>query len=403
MSLVDLEIEKLVYGGEGLARHAGRAGFIPYTLPGERLTAEIVAERGKTFRARPVAWQQQSELRTVAPCPVFGDCGGCQYQHIPYEQQLEFKEAILRETLARLGSVEWDGPIQRIAGEPWRYRNRTQLRVHKRGRHAEVGFLAAGSHRFVAAPDCPINSPKLNEIHVALREMARERRFPAFLHEVEFFTNETDVQMNVVGTEQPLAKSFFGWAAERLPGLLPGEYIDYPSGDDVFRVGSRSFFQVNRYLTAALADAATAGASGGRALDLYAGVGLFSLPLARQFDETIGVDSSGAACRSLQFNAERAGVPVRVVHLNVDRFLADSREPVDFVLADPPRAGLGKAVTEELLRLAAPEVRIVSCDPATLARDLRRLLDGGYQLASLTLVDLFPQTFHLETVVGLRR
>jgi 23S rRNA (uracil1939-C5)-methyltransferase len=211
------------------------------------------------------------------------------------------------------------------------------------------------------------------------------------------------VQLNVVSSERPLAKEFFEWAAEHIEGLLPGAHIDYPCKDDVFRVGSRSFFQVNRFLTDRLAAAAIEGATGENALDLYCGVGLVTLPLARTFENVAGVDSSAAAMRSMQFNAERAGLNVKAVHLNVDQFLAGFKEQVDLIVADPPRAGLGEDVVRELLRIAAPQLHIVSCDPSTLARDLNTLLEGGYQIDSMTLIDLFPQTYHLETVVRLKR
>ena len=231
--------------------------------------------------------------------------------------------------------------------------------------------------------------------------MAQERRFPNFLHEVEFFTNESDVQMNVRNADLPLSKSFFDWCVREIDGLLPGEYLDYPSGPDLFRVGSRSFFQVNRFLTDGLARAALSGVVGDTALDLYAGVGLLTLPLARNFNQTLGVDSSGAAVRSLSFNADRAEVDVTAVHLNVDEFLRGYTDEVDFVVADPPRAGLGPAVVNELLRLKPERLHLVSCDPSTLARDLKALTADGYRIESMTLVDLFPETYHLETVVRL--
>lgn len=403
MSQIDIEIEKLVYGGDGLARVDGRTVLAPFTLPGEKLTADVVREKGRLVRARPSAFIEQSPERVEPKCPVFGKCGGCNYQHIAYERQLNYKVAILRESLVRIGKIEWDGEIECIASEPWGYRNRTQFRVSKNGPRASVGFLEAGSHTLVPTDSCPINSPKLNQVQAALERMAGERRFPNFLREIEFFTNESEVQLNVVSSERPLAKDFFEWAAEHIEGLLPGAHIDYPCKDDVFRVGSRSFFQVNRFLTDRLAAAAVEGASGESALDLYCGVGLVTLPLARQFENVAGVDSSAAAMRSLQFNAERADLNVRAVHLNVDQFLAGFKDQVDLIVADPPRVGLGEDVVRELLRIAAPQLHIVSCDPSTLARDLKTLLGGGYQIDSLTMIDLFPQTYHLETIARLKR
>ena len=188
----------------------------------------------------------------------------------------------------------------------------------------------------------------------------------------------------------------------KIPGLATSESIDYPSGGDIFQVGSRSFFQVNRFLTGRLAEAALQGAAGSRALDLYAGVGLMTLPLARKFEQVLAVDSSPRAVRGLQFNAERAALEVKVVNLNVEEYLPSCEEAVDFVVADPPRAGLGPRVVAELLRLRAPHVALVSCDPATLARDLAALTSGGYEIAKITFVDMFPQTFHIESVVELR-
>jgi len=401
---VEIEIEKLVYGGQGLGRVDGRAVLVPFVLPGERVEIEAVRETPGLVHARPLSWPLQAEIRVAPPCPVFGRCGGCDYQHIPYSQQLEYKREILLETLSRIGKIKWDGPVGVIAGEPWGYRNRTQLQVLKRGRTAQLGFLEAGSHRFVAAENCPVNSPLLNRVHETLVAMAADRRFPNFLQEIEIFSNEKEVQINARQTERPLAKSFFNWCAERIEGFA--NWIDYASGDDVFRVGPRSFFQVNRFLVDSLAKCALGEASGEICLDLYAGVGLFTLPLARRFQRVVAVDASRQAVRDLQFNAERAGfetasVDLDIVNLDVPEFLADFQETPDFVVADPPRAGLGTKVTAELLRLKSPRLQLVSCDPATLARDLAALTAGGYRIDSVTLVDLFPQTFHMETVVAL--
>ena len=396
---MEVEIEKLVYGGQGLGRLDGRAVLVPYVVPGDRVEIEPVRETPGLLHAKAVAWPVTSGTRIDPSCPVFGRCGGCHYQHIPYASQLEYKRAILLETLQRVGKLTWPGNVEIVSGEPWGYRNRTQLRVAKRGRQAKTGFLAGGSHQLVAAGTCPINSPALNRAHGALLEMAQEGRFPAFLREIEFFTNENEIQVNALRGDRPLAKPFFTWCAERLEGFV--DWIDYPAGGDLFRVGGRSFFQVNRFLVDRLAQQAAGNASGGLALDLYGGVGLFTLPLARRFSRVIAADASRQAVRDLQFNAERAALDVEIVNLDVAAFLAGLQETPDFVVADPPRAGLGPDVVRELLRLKPRQLNLVSCDPATLARDLAALHAGGYQIAAMTLIDLFPQTFHLETVVAL--
>jgi 23S rRNA (uracil1939-C5)-methyltransferase len=256
-----------------------------------------------------------------------------------------------------------------------------------------------GSHELCPISHCPISSPRLNQAITAIVSAVRDRRWPDFLHRVECFTNEREVQFNVVGSEKPLARHFFDWMAERIPGYAAGA-IEYSALGHAYRVGPRSFFQVNRYLSDSLVTAALEGAEGRGGWDLYAGVGLFSIPLRRKLEFVTAVENSAAAVADLRVNAERAGLDIPAVRQSVDEFLRGRDEAPDFVLADPPREGLGKPVMKELTRLRPRRLHIVACDPATLARDLRYLLESGYRLERLTLVDLFPQTFHLETIAA---
>jgi 23S rRNA (uracil1939-C5)-methyltransferase len=234
----------------------------------------------------------------------------------------------------------------------------------------------------------------VNQFLAALRERVRDPRWPRFVRSVEVFSNERDIQVNVVDAAKPVARRFYEWMGSTAA-------LDYETGVGVFRVSPKSFFQVNRFLIDALAAEATAGRGGRLAMDLYAGAGLFALPLARQFAKVVAVEAGRAAVEDLCFNAGRAGAAIDVVDSRVEDFLASFEGAPDFVLADPPRAGLGPAVVSQLQRLAPPQLTIVSCDPATLARDLAQLT--RYRLASLTLIDLFPQTFHLETIACLDR
>ena len=413
-----VEIEKLVYGGEGLARVDGRVVFVPFVMPGEKVAlVEPIPPGGKPARAQVREWIKPDEERVEPACPIFARCGGCHYQQIPYQRQLDYKVEILRETLARLGQIEWAGAIETASAEPWGYRNRTRLHIGRRNENREdgekgrrggrvVGFFEAGSHRLVEGEACPINSPALNRAHEALASMVAERRFPRFIREVEFFTNESEVLMEVPDPGKALPAAFWDLCADRIPGLAPEPAIDYPVGRHTYQVAAGSFFQVNRFLMERLTDLvmgeALAGQTvEGKALDLYAGVGIFSVPLAERFEHVKAVDSSTRAVRCLQENARRAGVDVRTVHLAVEKYLRSVEEQFDFVVADPARAGLGAAVTEQLVRLRPRRLALVSCDPATLARDLRALVGGGFVIEKMTLVDLFPQTYHLETVVEL--
>ncbi len=394
VSNFDVTVEKLVYGGDGLGRADGLVVLAPFVLPGERVRVEAREEKPGLVRARTVEVVEPAAERVPAPCPYFGRCGGCHYQHAPYEYQLAAKRAILAEVLRRIGKIEPPEEIAAVAGDPWGYRNRAQLHVE----NGRIGYREARSHRLCAIDRCPISSPRLNEVIGILVGLLRDARWPRFLRSLEIFTDERSVQLNVLEAERPVARRFFDWCAETILGLVPGG-LDY---EDRFRVSRNSFFQVNRFLLNRLVETAADEANGGAALDLYAGVGLFTLALASRFGEVTAVEAGSAAARDLEFNAGRAGFAnVRVARSTAEDFLRTIERTPDFVLADPPRAGLGKAVVACLGELKPARIAIVACDPATLARDLVGLLAAGYRIERLTMVDLFPQTFHLETVARL--
>lgn len=389
-------MEKLVYGGDGLARLDGRVVFTPFVLPGERVQVKAEREKPGLVHASTVKILEPAASRVPAPCPVFGRCGGCHYQHASYADQLATKRAILEEELRRLGKITPPAEIAVIAGEPWGYRNRIQLRVEK----GRLGYLEMRSHKLCAITQCPIASPKLNQTIEILNRMIRDPKWPRMIQSLEIFTDETGVQLNLLETDRPVAKRFFDWCAENIPGLVEGA-LDY---NGQFRVSRGSFFQVNRFLLNQLIDAAVDGAEGESAFDLYAGVGLFAPALASRFRTVTAVESGTGAVRDLQFNAERAGLDnVRAEARMVEEFLQEQEHPADFVLLDPPRAGLGKTVVRRLVELQPRQLALVACDPATLARDLAALLAGGYRIVRMTMVDLFAQSYHLEAIVLLER
>ena len=368
-----LTIEKLVYGGEGLSRLEGRVVLTPFVLPGEVVRVEIERAKNDLWRGRLIEVLQPSPARIAPGCPYFGRCGGCQYQHMDYSTQLEQKREILREVLQRVGKIEFAGDIGVVSGEPWRYRNRVQLHLQD----SHVGYFGQHSHDLVTIDHCPIASPKLNQTigNISVHATAA----------LELFTNETEVQVNVVDRVPKHALT-------ALSALGVTTSIEYAG----FRVSRNSFFQVNRFLIARLVECAIGHVTGKWAVDLYAGVGLFSRRLAERFQKVTAVESGGSAFRDLEAN-----FPEGAVKANVEEYLAAVEQTPDFILADPPRAGLGKQVVGELSRIRAPRLTIVSCDPATLARDMRALIAENYRIEKITLIDLFPQTFHLETVVEL--
>ncbi len=393
---IELRIEKLVYGGDGLARDNGRVVFVPMVLPGERVMAQVARQSKDLLRARAVEILESAPERIAAECPHFGRCGGCQHQHAGYGDQLRWKRDILAEVLKRVGKID-AGEIEVVAGPAWGYRNRVQVQVER----GSVGYYEAGSHRCVAIERCPVASPVLERAVVALGRMSRERWFPQFIRTLEVFTDEERFQVNVRETAGPRpARRFFERLAETMPGADRGA-IEYPAAGERFRVSPRSFFQVNRFLIDRLVEIALDGAEGESALDLHAGAGLFTLPLARRFGAVSAVENNSSAHADVVFNARRAGLDVRAEHRTAEAALEGLSRAPDFVLADPPRAGLGKGVVEQLVRLRPPRVTIVSCEPPTLARDLAPLAAAGYRLERLTMIDLFPQTAHIEAVARL--
>ncbi len=390
----EVTVEKLVYGGDGLARADGRVVLTPFVLPGEQVRVQAYSEKPGLVRARPVQVLTAAPQRVKPECGYFARCGGCHYQHASYAAQLDAKRAILAEELWRQAKIKWDRPVAAVAGEPWGYRNRAQFHTEA----GKLGYREARSRKLCAIEACPISSPKINQLIPVLAKMLRDSRWPKFVRSVELFTDEQTVQLNVTETDQPVARRFFDWCASAIPGLVPGA-LDYCGQ---FRVSGNSFFQVNRFLMDALVETALDGAQGDSALDLYAGVGLFSLPMARKFGAVTAVESGAGAAYDLRWNAERAGLKnIRAEQQTAEQYLESLDAAPDFVLLDPPRAGLGPRMVMQLNRLRPRQVSIVACDPVTLARDLAGLTAAGYRLDGVTLVDLFPQTFHLETVVRL--
>jgi 23S rRNA (uracil1939-C5)-methyltransferase len=432
-----LSIEKLVYGGDGLAHADGNTVFVPYVIPGEQVRANVKARKKK------LAWTQAPEVVSASPqrikplCPHFHTCGGCHYQHIDATEQLRQKKEILRETLSRLGGITWDGPIQEHVAAPYGYRNRAQWAVREAKPRA-LGYFLPESSVIVPIDECPVLSPQLAKTFAQLQNMARSGVLPEKIQEIEAFADSKDetIALNVAFerfSKQPadLAATLRG-ALPQLESLLildesknrfeltgPG-YLFHEAGSFRFRVSHLSFFQVNRFLIEDLLRTMTVGAKGDLALDLYAGVGFFTLPLARQFQKVLSVDSNLAATRDLYANAEAAGVTIHSHNEQAEEFLTKTQERPDFISLDPPRAGLGPSAAVKMAQLGAPEIAYLSCDPSTLARDLAVLTgsakkhggasDGSgdsptnrYEVSQVHLFDLFPQTFHIETLVRLRR
>ncbi|MDP9338971.1 MAG: RsmD family RNA methyltransferase [Acidobacteriota bacterium] len=437
-----LSIEKLVYGGDGLTHADGNTVFVPFVLPGESVRAETRSKKKKLIWAKLLEVTSPAAERIAAECPHFQICGGCHYQHIPAAEQARHKIEILRETLSRLSGIQYAGEIVAHTAEPYAYRNRAQWAVRS-GMPRALGYFLPESSVILPIDVCPILSPRLEETFSVLQEMARGGRLPVGILEIEAFTDSSDdkIALNVAFDKFPASPgelaSVFQVALPRLESLLlldqkknkfeltgPGFLMHEVNGFK-YQVSHLSFFQVNRFLTQQLLTIITTGAKGKLALDMYAGVGFFTLPLARAFERVVSVDANLAATRDLFANAKSAGVEVISHNDHAEEFLKKTQETPDFVVLDPPRSGLGAEAATALARLGAPEIVYLSCDPATLARDLAVLTGSGkkstaptpaaeeiavsnsganrYEIVEMHMFDLFPQTFHIETLVRLRR
>jgi 23S rRNA (uracil1939-C5)-methyltransferase len=421
-----------VYGGDGLGHADGNTVFTPYVLPAEEVRAEVTSRKKKLVWTKPLEILQANVARVKPVCPHFGTCGGCHYQHASYDAQVKFKVEILRETLSRMGGVNWSGDIKTHTAEPLHYRNRAQWAVSNANPRA-LGYYLPESNAIVPIDRCDVLSPALADTFARLQEITRSASLPAEVLEIEAFVDSSDakIALNVAFKEfknpVPELTKLFHDTVPALQSLLlldqkknrfelsgPGYLIQEAAGYQ-FRVSHLSFFQVNRFLVEDLLRTVISGAKGDLALDLYAGVGFFTLPLTKTFQRVVSVDANLSATRNLRENAETADTSIVSQHVQTEEFLKTATEAPDFVVLDPPRAGLGQTSAQKLAELGPKEIVYLSCEPSTLARDLAILMQTSrkpadstpgkhrYELTSMDFFDLFPQTYHIEALVRLRR
>jgi 23S rRNA (uracil1939-C5)-methyltransferase len=433
-----LQIEKMMYGGAGVARliaGEGPAGdlLVPFTLTGEVVEAHLRGEKNTFEEASLLKVLNASGDRIQPGCKHFSECGGCHYQHAKYPAQVSIKTTILQKLLEHIGPGTLP-KIQPHTAEQWGYRNRTRMRVEDIEGILKAGYNRRGSNQFLPIQECPISAPLLLRAAESLLSAATDNnsatgRWTRNISEVEFFTtaDEKKLQMTLfIRKNQSGLAKLCDQMKEHIPELVgAGSFLVSPKGPqrqvqkprpleswgttglsyhaagEDYWVSRGGFFQVNRYLVDELVKIVIEERRGQLAWDLYAGVGLFSRQLAKRFQQVVAVEAAGNDLT----NSFR-GLGKRAVEATTVEFLRSAvvqRERPELIVMDPPRAGVGAEVCSLLARISAPEIVYVSCDPVTLASDLKILLEVGYNIAALHMVDLFPQTFHLETVVVLRR
>ncbi len=378
---IEVEIEKLVAGGDGLGRYKGVAIFVARSAPGDRLRVRIVERQPQYARAEILEVLQPGADRRPPPCAHFADCGGCSLQHLEDQAQVEWKVRAAREALDRLSGLEIDVPERVVRGDAWHYRLRAQLQMDGDPGAARVGYFGRRSHDLVPIRECPVLAEPLEAFVTELPKLLQER-----------VPRRLDVTL---GGEGELS------CGPALPGLPTGG-VTRRVGDLAYEYDARTFFQAHRGLLEELTEAVIGTERGEWAFDLYAGVGLFSLPLAKLYSQVTAVESDRIAVRYLRKNARRAHLTnVEVVDSAVETWIDRMPKHADRVIVDPPRPGLALHVRGALRRLRPSRITYISCHPAALARDLGSL-DPDFALEGLVYLDLFPQTGHLEIVAQLR-
>ena len=407
MQTLDITLTGMAYGGDAFGRDAdGRMIFVPFAIPGEHIQIKVVETHKRWARARLVKVLKASPERVAPRCRHFTDCGGCHYQHMPYQIQLKSKAEIVRSQLERLGGFE-DPPVETIIASqsPWNTRNHLKFSLTPDGR---LGFNAPGSNRVVPIDECHLPEPNLASLwprldletiqglkRITLRTGIEGERM-LILH------GDDDPDVNVT-TDLPASVV---WLSPRGMTVLAGEgFLTIDVLDRAFKVSANSFFQVHTALAGEVVQhvlEALRFQPGETILDLYAGVGLFSAFLAQKGVRVVAVEESPVACADFENNLAEFD-HVELYEAPVEVALPAIHTHPSAVIVDPPRVGLSLEAIKQLIILSSPLLVYVSCDPATLARDGQRLVKAGYQLERCTPIDMFPQTYHIETLSIWRR
>ncbi len=421
MPKVQALIESVAFKGYGVARIDGKVVFVPYTATGDKVWVEILEERKTYSIGRLDRMIAPSPWRVNPPCPYFGTCGGCQWQHIDYRLHGELKKTILIETLERIGRIrDLPQPDVILSPKPYEYRARVQLKV--RGR--KLGYFRERSHEIVDIDHCPISDPFVNQMIQQLRgeilafskmeeievNVSREEERAVLILHPRSRNRDSEDRVREFFQNHPILKGIAIAAKKRLDRLgdpsLNFTVSLLRSGEERtirFRASALSFFQVNPEQNRRLIEAVLEFSEAGKnetLLDLYAGIGNFTLPLAVEASTVTGVEENKMAMEDARFNAERNRIRnCEFVHGKVEEVLKNLSKKPDHVVLDPPRTGC-RMILDRVVELKPKGIVYVSCEPTTFARDIHLFAERGYSLRRLALIDMFPQTYHME-VIGL--
>ena len=404
---IQITLDKETYGGNAMGRLPdNRAVFVPFALAGERASIRLVEEKRGYARGELLEVLQPARERIPAHCPHFGTCGGCHYQNLPYDAQLGVKTDILRDQLVRIGQIA-DPAIQPMQGcsSPWNYRNHVQFHLTRDGK---LGNLAIHSRQVLPIRECHLPEDPLNALWHNL-----EFEEGSGVERIDLRLGAEGEMLMVLESSLPEPPGLELEAGISVVHLFEGESLVlagdghqfmelHPEGvirARRFMVSATSFFQVNTDMAGRMVGHVLANLPDKveTLLELYCGVGLFSAFLAPRVGRLIGIEASPSACADFVENLDEFD-NVELYEAPVAQVLPGLKLKADVILADPPRAGLEPSVLQAILGMQPKTLIYISCDPATLARDARHLLPGGYHLQQVTPFDMFPQTFHIESV-----
>jgi 23S rRNA (uracil1939-C5)-methyltransferase len=405
---IQLTLTTQTYGGEAIGRYDGKAVFVPFALPGEIVRARIIEEHKNFARAELLEVVKASPQRIIPKCPHFTACGGCHYQHLAYTGQLAAKTELLRDQLSRIGKIA-NPPVREIVPSPdeWNYRNHIQFHLDE---NARLAFVAAQTDS-PARRETPLSLLPINECH--LPEAALNTLWPTLEFEPgaplqRIALRSGDGLMLILESDSPEMPEMELESDISVVHMVEGDSL-VMAGDDYivievlgrpFKVSAGAFFQVNTPMAAKMVEhllEVLPTSPSSTVLDVYCGVGLFSAFFAPRVKKVIGIEVSPASCEDFAVNLDEFD-NVELYESPVEDILPYLKDYADMVILDPPRAGLDKAVINALLVHKPETIAYVSCDPSTLARDAARLIAGGYQLKQVTPFDLFPQTYHIESI-----
>ena len=426
----EVKVERIIPGGKGLGFHDNKAVFVPLAVPQDRIRVRRYRDKRSYLEVLESEIVHPSANRIAAPCPYFGICGGCDFQQMRYDAQIEAKRDILLDALRRIGKVEVSSSQVRLHSSPeFGYRNRIRVRPVWWKGELSWSFFHESSHQAQIIDSCLIADPSLwRKLEDVKRLLMSISGLPSSLAETEVFLGDEGDSLVELILESSVQDVYL-WAEkirksdmlQDLPRLqlaisssstphrvvLGTTPVFKSVGGFKYRVSHGSFFQVNGPMLPLLCEIATQSHEGERALEFFCGIGFFTLPLAAKFGQLQAIEGSDSAATDLRENLRSNQVSnVSIFNGDVRSYLEFARAGLlehDLVLLDPPRSGVPKEALESIADLRAKRMVYISCDPSTLARDLRVMATRNYEIETIDLVDLFPQTHHLETVVHLKR